>query len=46
MGAMPADEAMEKYIDLVTHLYPAWVEGGSVVFLLPLLFISRLFGLF
>ncbi|CAN6994959.1 unnamed protein product [Brassica oleracea var. botrytis] len=29
MGAMPADEAMEKYIDLVTHLYPAWVEGGS-----------------
>lgn len=29
MGAMPAEEAMEKYIDLVTHLYPAWVEGGS-----------------
>lgn len=29
MGAMPAEEAMEKYIDLVTHLYPAWVQGGS-----------------
>ncbi|CAH2070103.1 unnamed protein product [Thlaspi arvense] len=29
LGAMPPEEAMEKYIDLVTQLYPAWVEGGS-----------------
>lgn len=30
LGAMPPEEAMEKYIELVTQLYPAWVDGGSV----------------
>uniref|UniRef100_A0A1J3D067 Acyl-CoA-binding domain-containing protein 1 n=2 Tax=Noccaea caerulescens TaxID=107243 RepID=A0A1J3D067_NOCCA len=29
LGAMPPEEAMDKYIELVTQLYPAWVEGGS-----------------
>ncbi|CAL9213569.1 unnamed protein product [Arabidopsis halleri] len=29
LGAMPPEEAMEKYIELVTQLYPAWVDGGS-----------------
>ncbi|KFK26965.1 hypothetical protein AALP_AA8G316300 [Arabis alpina] len=29
LGAMPAEEAMERYIDLVTQLYPTWADGGS-----------------
>ncbi|CAN8302045.1 unnamed protein product [Cochlearia groenlandica] len=29
LGAMPPEEAMEKYIELVTRLFPAWVDGGS-----------------
>lgn len=37
LGAMPPEEAMEKYIELVTQLYPAWVEGGSVLVFLPIL---------
>ncbi|KAL1203103.1 Acyl-CoA-binding domain-containing protein 2 [Cardamine amara subsp. amara] len=28
LGAMPPEEAMEKYIDLVTQLYPTWLDGG------------------
>ncbi|VVB15822.1 unnamed protein product [Arabis nemorensis] len=29
LGAMPPEEAMEKYINLVTQLYPTWADGGS-----------------
>ncbi|XP_022922219.1 acyl-CoA-binding domain-containing protein 1-like isoform X3 [Cucurbita moschata] len=29
LGAMPPEEAMQKYIDLVTELYPSWVAGAS-----------------
>jgi acyl-CoA-binding protein len=46
LGAMPPEEAMEKYIDLVTQLYPAWVEGGSVSCLLTCFCYSHFFGLF
>ena len=31
LGAMPPEEAMQKYIDLVTELYPSWVAGASGV---------------
>lgn len=27
---MPPEEAMEKYLDVVTQLYPAWLNGGVV----------------
>ncbi|XP_022138230.1 acyl-CoA-binding domain-containing protein 1-like [Momordica charantia] len=30
LGAMPPEEAMQKYIDIVTELYPSWVAGASV----------------
>lgn len=29
LGAMPPEEAMEKYIDLVTELYPTWADGSA-----------------
>lgn len=28
LGAMPPEEAMEKYIDIVTELYPSWADGA------------------
>lgn len=28
LGAMPPEEAMEKYIEIVTQLYPTWLDGG------------------
>ncbi|XP_018513259.1 acyl-CoA-binding domain-containing protein 2-like isoform X2 [Brassica rapa] len=28
LGAMPTEEAMEKYIEIVTQLYPTWLHGG------------------
>lgn len=28
LGAMPPEEAMEKYIDIVTALYPSWLDGS------------------
>ncbi|XP_068662383.1 acyl-CoA-binding domain-containing protein 1-like isoform X2 [Aristolochia californica] len=28
LGAMPAEEAMQKYIALVTELYPTWLSGS------------------
>ncbi|EXC42459.1 Acyl-CoA-binding domain-containing protein 2 [Morus notabilis] len=27
---MPPEEAMQKYIDIVTELYPTWLAGSSV----------------
>ncbi|XP_042001902.1 acyl-CoA-binding domain-containing protein 1-like isoform X1 [Salvia splendens] len=27
LGAMPREEAMEKYIDIVSELYPTWASG-------------------
>jgi len=27
---MPPEEAMEKYIEIVTQLYPTWLDGGVV----------------
>ncbi|KAL1553131.1 Acyl-CoA-binding domain-containing protein 1 [Salvia divinorum] len=27
LGAMPPEEAMEKYIDIVSELYPTWASG-------------------
>ncbi|KAK4571143.1 hypothetical protein RGQ29_029821 [Quercus rubra] len=30
LGAMPAEEAMEKYIDIVTDLYPTWADGSTM----------------
>ncbi|KAJ0102344.1 hypothetical protein Patl1_05211 [Pistacia atlantica] len=29
LGAMPPEEAMQKYIDIVTELYPTWAAGLS-----------------
>ncbi|CAA2940315.1 acyl- -binding domain-containing 1-like [Olea europaea subsp. europaea] len=29
LGAMPPEEAMEKYIDIVTTLYPSWAMGSG-----------------
>jgi len=31
LGAMPPEDAMQKYIDIVTELYPAWLDGSSLV---------------
>ncbi|CAI0397477.1 unnamed protein product [Linum tenue] len=29
LGSMPTEEAMEKYIDIVSQLYPTWCSGSS-----------------
>ncbi|KAL6541487.1 Acyl-CoA-binding domain-containing protein 1 [Orobanche gracilis] len=29
LGTMPPEEAMEKYIDIVTELYPNWAAGAA-----------------
>ncbi|GKA38864.1 acyl-CoA-binding domain-containing protein 1-like protein [Tanacetum coccineum] len=29
LGAMPAEEAMLKYLEIITELYPTWVAAGS-----------------
>ncbi|PWA95292.1 leucine-rich repeat protein [Artemisia annua] len=29
LGAMPAEEAMLKYLEIITELYPTWVAGSS-----------------
>lgn len=31
LGAMPPEEAMQKYIDIVTELYPSWLAGSTLV---------------
>lgn len=31
LGTMPPEEAMEKYIDIVTELYPNWAAGAATV---------------
>lgn len=31
LGAMPPEEAMQKYIDIVTELYPSWAAGSATV---------------
>ncbi|KAI3950294.1 hypothetical protein MKX01_016942 [Papaver californicum] len=30
LGAMPAEDAMEKYITILSEIYPAWISGSSV----------------
>ncbi|TKY74069.1 Acyl-CoA-binding domain-containing protein 2 [Spatholobus suberectus] len=30
LGAMPPEDAMQKYIDIVTELYPTWLNGSSL----------------
>ncbi|VFQ63649.1 unnamed protein product [Cuscuta campestris] len=30
LGALPPEEAMEKYIDIITELYPTWASGSSM----------------
>ncbi|KAJ6376138.1 hypothetical protein OIU77_000995 [Salix suchowensis] len=30
LGAMPPEDAMQKYIDIVTELYPTWASGSTV----------------
>ncbi|CAK7324209.1 unnamed protein product [Dovyalis caffra] len=30
LGAMPPEDAMQKYIDIVTELYPTWASGSAV----------------
>ncbi|XP_031382929.1 acyl-CoA-binding domain-containing protein 1-like isoform X2 [Punica granatum] len=30
LGAMPPEDAMQKYIDIVTELYPTWAAGSSL----------------
>lgn len=35
---MPPEDAMEKYIDIVTELYPTWAAGLTVVSLDPFVF--------
>lgn len=29
LGAMPPEDAMQKYIDIVTELFPSWATGGA-----------------
>ncbi|XP_074291742.1 acyl-CoA-binding domain-containing protein 1-like [Silene latifolia] len=29
LGAMPPEDAMQKYVDIVTDLFPSWANGGS-----------------
>ncbi|XP_059304550.1 acyl-CoA-binding domain-containing protein 1-like [Lycium ferocissimum] len=29
LGTMPPEEAMEKYLDIVTELYPSWLDGSA-----------------
>ncbi|KAL2921787.1 Acyl-CoA-binding domain-containing protein 2 [Bienertia sinuspersici] len=29
LGAMPPEDAMQKYVDIVTELYPSWANGGA-----------------
>ncbi|KAJ9552998.1 hypothetical protein OSB04_017043 [Centaurea solstitialis] len=29
LGAMPAEEAMQKYIEIITQLYPTWADGST-----------------
>lgn len=29
MGAMPPEDAMQKYVDIVTELFPSWASGGE-----------------
>lgn len=38
LGAMPPEEAMEKYIEIVTQLYPTWLDGGVVESFFPLIY--------
>ncbi|XLT63497.1 hypothetical protein HN873_020021 [Arachis hypogaea] len=30
LGAMTPEDAMQKYIDIVTELYPSWLDGASL----------------
>ncbi|XVF10106.1 hypothetical protein REPUB_Repub07fG0154400 [Reevesia pubescens] len=30
LGAMPPEEAMQKYLDIVTELYPTWAAGSAM----------------
>lgn len=30
LGAMPPEDAMEKYIEIVTELYPSWAAGSAI----------------
>ncbi|RZC07272.1 Acyl-CoA-binding domain-containing protein 2 isoform C [Glycine soja] len=30
LGAMPPEDAMQKYIDIVTEIYPTWLDGSSL----------------
>lgn len=30
LGAMPPEDAMQKYIDIVTELYPTWLDGAAL----------------
>ncbi|KAL4297467.1 hypothetical protein GQ457_12G006740 [Hibiscus cannabinus] len=30
LGAMPPEDAMQKYIDIVTDLYPTWADGSAM----------------
>ncbi|WMV20758.1 hypothetical protein MTR67_014143 [Solanum verrucosum] len=29
LGAMPPEDAMEKYLDIVTELFPSWLDGSA-----------------
>ncbi|KAI3735430.1 hypothetical protein L6452_14927 [Arctium lappa] len=29
LGAMPPEEAMQKYIEIITELYPTWADGST-----------------
>lgn len=31
LGSMPPEEAMQKYIDIITKLYPSWVASSAIV---------------
>lgn len=31
LGAMPPEDAMQKYIDTVSELYPTWLDGSALV---------------
>ena len=38
---MPPEDAMEKYLDIVSELYPTWIDGLTLVSSLAMLLTFR-----
>ena len=43
LGAMPAEDAMQQYIDIVTDLYPTWAAGSALVRIFFFFFLAFLY---